>query len=250
MNLSRYTVAVSSSILLAQFACTAEPSEAQAKGKPKWMIIRGTESKDGQYAVAWTLRGQPAVWDAVCESYRDKDQRDYEADNKIEIPEGDVENLVVDVKAGKALASLSGKNGLLDSYWEFPHSRPNRHFFEVAWSPNSKFAVVSHTFRWDCVGLVAVQLNPSGDSVVVDISKPLVAAAQKFAKSSPGAADYSTADLNVCFSEPRHVKDTTFHANVDTVAEKSWAANPAQVDFSIVSGKGAPTVKVLRMKNR
>src|SRR6478609_2628127 len=123
MKASHYFVAASLCILhMSEIRGADAPQStpaAQASENPKWMAIRGTESPNGRYAIAWTLRGQPAVWDDVCKAYRDKEQRDYEDDGTIEIPTDHVENLLVDATSGKILATLfSAKNDRSDPYWE------------------------------------------------------------------------------------------------------------------------------------
>ena len=215
-----------------------------------WMVFPETQSPDGRYAVAWGLPKHPAVWAEVCRSFREHAQRTFEDDEKISVPEGDVQNYIVDLSEKKIIERLHSNHKLVDNYWHLPHLFPNRHHLEVVWSRAGDIVIVNHTFRWDSVTFCAVRISDGKAIGKRDLhrlfGKPLHARFEKSLRK----AGYSKEDVSFLFEDVQQREGGKFSTCVGASIGGSknpdpWLAD-AVIHFKLTpSGKDGLDVKVI-----
>jgi hypothetical protein len=235
---------------------SAQPDAS--KPTQPFLVFPNTESPDGRYAIAWGLPRHPDVWSNVCRfqeqhsagaeaTPEDEKQWDQVFKSVTTVAE-DVENYVVDVRAGTIIRKLEcprlpgwthGREAEPD-YWTVAGQVPNRHDLQVVWSPQSDFVLINHTWRWDCVTFCAVMLSDGRVTSELDLNRPLGNAVRNLvAKSFPRGFQYTKKDLNVAFSDLKQVSDNKFSALAEAVVEKYWSGGGATVDFSVLpTGRG------------
>jgi hypothetical protein len=227
----------------------ALPDAGAGRDEP-WLVFEGTESPDGRYAVAWGLPKHPEVWAEICRSFREQDQRKFEDDEKIAVPEDDVENYIVDLQEKKVLERLTSNHELVPNYWQLPHLSPNRHGLELVWSRAGDVILVNHAFRWDSVTFCAVRVSNGKAGSVVDLHKGLGPALRnQMAKSFPRGAAFSRNDLALLFDDVEQLDGSKFSVHAAAVnpakGEAFWNGETV-IHFTLTpSGASALTLKIL-----
>lgn len=214
-----------------------------------WQVFSGTESPDGRYAVAWGLPKHPDVWAQVTRSYREQAQREFEDDQKIEVPESDVENYIVDLRERKILARLNSNHKLVSNYWSLPHLGPNGHDLEVVWSRAGDIVIVNHAYRWDSVTLCAVRVSNGKATGKRDLHQLLGRSLHaRFAKSLRKRG-YSKESVNFLFTDIEQREGEKYSAYVD--AAEGGSKNPdawsesAVIQFKLKPSGSGVEVEVL-----
>lgn len=240
--------------------CHSE-SDASSGTKP-YLVFERTAPPDGSYALAWGLPKHPAIWAKVCEFERqhpaglelnDEDQKQaHEVFQSVDAVAKDVENYIVDVRAGKIIHKLdcprtpgtTSDRELEPDYWTAAGLLPNRHDLEVVWSHAGNLVLVNHTYRWDCVTFCALLIRDGKVSSSLDLNKKLGAAVCPFvAKSFPRGSGYSKNDLDVSFSEVKQLSETKFSAHVEAVIGKQWSSDGIVVNFTVIPSNERTTLK-------
>ena len=164
---------------------------ARLSAEDSFIILPGTQSPDGRFAVAWGLPKHPELWNKVRE---EEDQAESLITDVGQFEE-DVENYVVDVHSTQVLGELGSH------YWKVDKLRPNRHDLDVVWSAASDLVVVNHTFRWDCRAFEAVRIIDGKIGARLDLKKALDARLrQHFKKDLPRGSGITMSDLAISFS--------------------------------------------------
>lgn len=247
---------------------TPNPSSLVHSSVKTFLVFPDTESPDGRYAVAWGLPKHPEVWAKVCRFAEqhplgaELPEQDLKEANEVfesvhEV-ENDVENYIVDVH-GEAIirrfhcphglgsnATLRSALSMESEYWMTPGFHPNRHELEVLWSPRSDLVLINHTFRWDCVSFCAASLGQTPSEL--DLNKPLGDAVRNLvAKSLPKGSGYSKGELDVSYSDMRHVADDKFSALAQAQMGREWDGGNVTVSFTLKSsntGKGLTLLNI------
>jgi hypothetical protein len=162
-----------------------------------FVVLENTSSPDGRYAFAW---GAP-------EKYKN-DWAALNRDDTTALPNPDdfadaVENYLVDLKAGKILATLRGAQA-----WRLPDgSHGNHRDLQVAWSPNGEFAVAIYSLKWQYESFQGFRITPAGVATV-EIGKPLQTAWLQHLSKTAGQRYKQRADsLAISFSELKPTED-------------------------------------------
>ena len=214
-RIHRYSLALVIRVLLivpGLVVLTPEISRCQEDGQrssKSFLVFPNTQSPDGHYAIAWGLPKHADVWsnvslfqeqhsagaEATSEDEKELDQVFKSVENVAE----DVENYVVDVRAGTIIRKLKcprlpgwthGREAEPD-YWRVGSGKPNRHDLEVVWSAQSDFVLINHTWRWDSVTFCVVMLSDGGVTSELDLNRPLGNAVRNLvAKSFPRGFQY------------------------------------------------------------
>lgn len=213
-------------------------NEQPHEAKP-FLVLDGTGSPDGRYAVAWGLPRHPDVWASVSRFEREHpagtkltEEDSKQVDAVFESVDGvaqDVENYIVDVRDGKIIRKLdcprapgvTADRELEPDYWGVAGRHPNRHDLEVIWSRAGDLVLVNHTYRWDCVTFCAALIRDGKAALLLDLNKKLSEAAFNFVAKSPLPRGYSKKDLNVSFSDTEQLSEFKFWTNAEVGAGKS-----------------------------
>ena len=234
------------------------------RSSKSFLVFPNTQSPDGHYAIAWGLPKHPDVWSNVsrfqeqhlagAEATPEDEKQLDQVFKSVENVADDVENYVVDVRAGTIIRKLEcprlpgwthGREAEPD-YWTVGSGKPNRHDFEVVWSPQSDFVLINHTWRWDSVTFCAVLLSDGRTASELDLNRPLGNAVRDLvAKSFPRGFQSTRKDLNVAFSDLKQVSGNKFSAHAEAVVEKYWSSDGATVDFALVPSKTGKALKLL-----
>jgi hypothetical protein len=132
-----------------------------AEPERPYLVIGGTTSPNGRYAIAWTLPKGPQIdWEKFRTGERNSD---YLPDFGNTKGPPEVEDNLVELESGRVLAMVAA------GYWALPEGsagsgqkfHPDDEFMEVAWSAQSDFVLVLHRLRSgpDWGSLRAVQLG-------------------------------------------------------------------------------------------
>jgi uncharacterized protein YecT (DUF1311 family) len=233
-----------------------------------FLVFPDTESPNGRYAVAWGLPKHPEVWAKVCRFSEQRppgaelpEEAVKEANEVFESVlkvETDVENYIVNVHDEKIIRTLHCPHGLgvsadlhsalsmTSEYWMTPGFRPNHHDLKVLWSPASDLVLINHTFRWDCVSFCAVLLGQTSSEL--DLSKPLGAAVRNLvAKSFPKGSGYTKSELDVSYSDMRHVADDKFSADAQPQVGRQWVGDDVTVSFTLNSSNSGKRLTLLNI---
>ena len=164
---------------------------AGVRAAAPFVVLENTSSPDGRYAFAW---GAP-----------EKYKVDWAALNRGEttvLPNpadfaDAVENYLVDLKAGKILATLRGAQA-----WRLPDgSHGNHRDLEVAWSPNGEYAVAIYSLKWQYESFQGFRITSAGVATV-DIGKPLETVWRQHLSKTAGQRYQQRADsLAISFGE-------------------------------------------------
>lgn len=240
--------------------CHSE-SDASDATKP-YLRFEGTNAPGGSYALGWGLPKHSDIWANVCEfegqhpagqELNDEDQkRADEVFQSVDAVAEDVENYIVDVRAGKIIHKLDcprifgtrSDRQLYPDYFSAAGFLPNRHDLEVVWSQAGNLVLVNHTYRWDCVTFCALLIRDGRVTSSLDLNEKLGAAVRAFAaKSFPRGSGYSKNNLNVSFSELKRLSETKFLAHVEAVMEKEWSDEESVVTFSVIPSNERTALK-------
>ena len=249
---------------------TASPSPSSlVHGFVKtFLIFPETESPNGRYAVAWGLPKHPEVWAKVCRfserhlpgaELPEQDLKEAsEVFESVHNVETDVENYIINVHDETIIRTLHCPHGLgvsadlhsalsmTSEYWMTPGLRPNHHDFKVLWSPASDLVLINHTYRWDCVSFCAV--SPGQTSSELDLSKPLGDAVRNLvAKSFPKGSGYTKSELDVSYSDIRHVADDKFSADAQPQMGREWVGDDVTVNFTLNSSNSGKRLTLLNI---
>jgi hypothetical protein len=208
-----------------------------------FIVLPGTQSPDGRFAVGWGLPKHPEIWNKAREIKEDQAES-LIAD--VEQFEDDVENYVVDVRATQVLGKLASH------YWSVGELRPNRHELDIVWSAAGDLVLVNHTFRWECRALEAVRISDGKTGARLDLKKALDAKLhQHFKKALPRGSGITPRDLEISFSGPALVSSETFMATVEAVfptKREGWSGQ-AELRFALTPSKESGiALKVLGLK--
>jgi hypothetical protein len=196
-------------LLIGACALLGIGGEVKVWAEGSFIVLPGTQSPDGRFAVGWGLPKHPEIWNKAREIKEDQAGA-LIAD--VGVFEEDVENYVVDLRATQVLGKLASH------YWWVPEVRPNRHGLDVVWSAASDLVMVNHTFRWDCRAFEAVRISDGKTGARLDLKKALDAKLrQHFKKAFPRGSGITIRDVAISFSEPALVSGETFKANVEGV---------------------------------
>lgn len=231
---------------------TAGAEPATANSSEPYLVFDGTQSSDGRYAVAWSLPKHPDVWAKVCQSFREKEGRAFEDDEKLRdlISEDDVENYIVDINAGTIIHDLTSHDKLVSSYWTLPQLVPSHHDFSVVWSHTGNVVLVNHGFRTRCVQFCAVPIRDGKAGALLDLDKALRGAAvHDVKKRIPRGTRFSDNGVDVAYQDLKELSDSKFSvvASVGNNAKDntSWSED-AVIKFALKQvGEKIVSVKVL-----
>jgi hypothetical protein len=162
-------------------ACVAGP----------FVVFENTSSPDGRYAFAWGAPEKYKIDWAVLNRGETT-----ALPNPADFADA-VENYLVDLKAGKILATLSGAQA-----WQLPDgSHGNHRDLQVAWSPNGEFAVAIYSLKWQYELFQGFRITPEGVAAI-EIGKPLETAWLQHLSKTAGQRYQQRADsLAISFSE-------------------------------------------------
>ncbi|HWM23579.1 MAG TPA: hypothetical protein VNP98_02045 [Chthoniobacterales bacterium] len=217
---------------------------ARAWAEDSFIVLPGTQSPNGRFAVGWGLPKHPEIWNKARESKEDQagalitDVGEFEED---------VENYVVDLRAQQVVGKLGSH------YWLVAEVMPNRHQLDVVWSAASDLVLVNHTFRWDCRAFEAERISDGKTGARLDLKKALDAKLrQHFKKDLPRGSGVSMRDVAISFSEPALVSGETFMTIVEAVyptkGENGWSGQ-AEIQFALTPSKGSGiALKILALK--
>ncbi|WP_395751591.1 hypothetical protein [Prosthecobacter sp.] len=214
-------------------AAAATPAAMTGEG---WRMIAGTESRDGNYALAWGLKGK-----AVTEGDADEEGR-----LSVDPDDPDLLNYVVDLSTKKIIGTLRGKHF-------GDRARYNHMSCEAEWSGDSQFVVQTCNAKWDTTSAF-VYLLQEGDAVTpgTDLLGPAKAAAFKKLKDGPQLKKFKPDAFAITLSEVRIAQrgsSVVLQMNVDGVIPKSdadAASFGCTVSFTLAPGDGGvPVVKWL-----
>lgn len=230
-------------LLIGACALLGIGGDARASSEDTFIILRGTQSPDGRFAIAWGFPKHPEVWNKA--RRMEKDEAESLMDDVRQFEE-DVENYVVDVRATQPVSNLGSH------YWEATELAPNRHHLNVVWSAASDLVVVNHTFRWDCRAFEAIRLSDGKTGARLDLKKALDAKLREhFKKDLPRGSGIRMRDLAISFSEPALVSGETFKAVVEAIYPTKgdgWSGT-AEIRFALTpSKKSGIALKVLGLK--
>ncbi len=219
-------------------------SEARVWAEDSFIVLRGTESPDGRFAIAWGFPKHPEVWNKA--RRMEKDEAESLMDDVREFEE-DGENYVVDVRATQVVSNLGSH------YWEATELAPNRHHLNVVWSAASDLVLVNHTFRWDCRAFEAVRISDGKTGARLDLKKALDAKLRPhFKKELPRESGITLRDVAISFSEPALVSGETFKATVEAIFPTKgdgWSGT-AEIRFALTPSKESGiALKVLDLKS-
>jgi hypothetical protein len=240
--------------------CHSE-NDASDATKP-YLRFEGTNAPGGNYGLGWGLPKHPDIWANVCEFEGrhpagqelndDERKRADEVFQSVDAVAEDVENYIVDLRAGKIINKLDcprifgtrSDRQLYPDYFSAAGIRPNRHDLEVVWSQAGNLVLVNHTYRWDCVTFCALLIRDGKVTSSLDLNEKLGAAARAFAaKSFPRGSGYSKNNLSVSFSKLKRLSETKFSAHVETVMEKEWSDKESVVTFSVIPSNERTALK-------
>jgi len=155
-----------------------------------WRLIRGSQSRDGQMAIAWGVkdksapRGEPAEDGTL--SYDDTEDEN-------------LANYAVNLSTGAILGKLAGSHGSDKPNW-------GHYTHEVAWSAADTYFVQVCSGKWSTFNANLYQMGPDGSSIseAVDLLEPAKTAAFKhlangdlFKKFQKDAFTITVHDVNI-----------------------------------------------------
>jgi hypothetical protein len=155
-----------------------------ARAAGPFVVLENTSSSDGRYAFAWGAPEKYKIdWAALSRGEMTA------LPNPADFADA-VENYLVDLKAGKILATLRGAQA-----WRLPDgSHGNHRDLEVAWSPNGEFAVAIYSLKWQYESFQGFRITPAGVATV-EIGKPLETAWRQHLSTTAGQRYKQRADL-------------------------------------------------------
>lgn len=219
-----------------------QPAEAPAASSAAsmtgegWRMIAGSVSRDGNYALAWGLKGKKEITGEA------------EEDGTLSVnpDDPDLVNYVVDLHTKAIVGRLQGTH--------FGDRRYYNHMTnEAEWSNDSEFVVQICNAKWYSMSAFVYFLQ-EGDAVTpgTDLIAPATAAALKKLKGSPQLKKFKPDDFAITLSEVRITQRGTskmLQVNVDGIVPKNGdddAYFECTVSFSLVPGDGgAPVLKWL-----
>ncbi len=248
-------------------AATLGQAEIEAPDRPApFLVLAGTNSPDGHFAVAWGLPKHPEIWAEVHRFARDhppgNDATEQDAKNADEVFEkvasvaAEVENYLVDLRDGKIIhtmaharsAGATSGRSRVPNYYLVAGLRPNRHDLEVVWSNAGDLVLVNHTYRWDCVTFCAIPLSDGRPGHELDLNEKLGPAVRRFVVKSSQDFAGSKSDLNIAFSNLEKKGDARFSVQADAVMGKEWSSDGAQIEFALTPSRKAMTIEVLAVR--
>jgi uncharacterized protein YecT (DUF1311 family) len=158
--------------------CLSWTSIAEASYEPldcgadKVVLVPGTQTSDGHYALAWTVLpkkgASPVDW-SLLPAQADEFGRRYLDEDYLVDAQYEPANLVVDPRAKKVIAKIA--------QGEDPSYRPhkNRAFLVVAWGPEQnarRFALVQVTAKWEPAFFAVIDVGAEGVRKLEDL-RPL-----------------------------------------------------------------------------
>ena len=216
---------------------------ARLAAEDSFIILPGTQSPDGRFAIGWGLPKHPEIWNKARE---DKEEQAEALITDVGQFEEDVENYLVDLRATQVLGKLGSH------YWRMSKLLPNRHDLDVVWSAASNLVVVNHTFRWDCRAFEAVRIIDGKIGARLDLKKALDAKLrQHFKKTLPRGSGITMPDVAISFSEPALVSGETFKATVEAIfpSKRDGWSGTAEIRFALTPSKESGlALKVLSLK--
>ena len=259
-------------VLFALLFLAAEISRSQDDvqcGGKAFLIFPKTESPDGRYAVAWGLPKHPDVWAKVCQFAKqhpsdaeltEQDEKEgSEVFERVHGVEQDVQNYLVDLRDQKIIRTIRCPHGLgvsddlhsalsmTTEYWGTPGAYPSHHDLNVVWSPRNDFVLINHTFRWDCVSFCAVLLREKSSEL--DLNKPLGDAVRSLvAKSFPKGSGYAKKELDVSYSDLKHVVSDKFSALVQAEIGREWDGGNVTVNFTLKPSNDGNRLALLNVR--
>ena len=170
---------------------------AAARAGESFVVLENTSSPDGRYAFAWGAPEKYKIdWAALSRGEMTA------LPNPADFADA-VENYLVDLKAGKILATLRGAQA-----WRLPDGTHGNHRdVEVAWSPNGEFAAAIYSLKWQYESFQGFRITPEGVATV-EIGKPLETAWRQHLTTTAGERYKQRADLlAISFGELKAMKD-------------------------------------------
>ena len=231
-------------LLIGACALSGIGGHAKLWALDSFIVLSGTQSPDGRFAIGWGLPKHPEIWNKARQITEDQAES---LIGDVQEFEDDVENYVVDLQAAQVLAKLGSH------YWEVAELRPNRHHLDVVWSAARDLVLVNHTFRWDCRAFEAVRISDGKANSHLDLKKGLDAKLrQHFKKALPRGARFTMRDLAFSYSELALVSGETFEANVEaeypSKGEVAWSGQ-AEIRFALTPSKESGiALKILGLK--
>ncbi len=155
---------------------------SNAEPERPYLVIAGTTSPNGRYAIAWTLTKSPQIdWEKFRAGERGSD---YLPD--FEKPENEIADNLIELDSGRKLAAVAS------GYWALPESgsgpklHPDDEFLEVAWSARNDFVLVLHRLRFgpDWGSLRAVRIADGAVAGQLETGAELEAAVRAHLKKT------------------------------------------------------------------
>jgi hypothetical protein len=217
----------------------------QTFAAPPFVVLENTYSPDRRYAFAWGAPEKYKIdWAALSRGEKTA------LPNPADFADA-VENYLVDLEAEKIVATLRGAQA-----WRLPDgSHGNHRDLEVAWSPNSEFAVAIYSLKWNYESFQGFRITPAGVATV-EIGKPLEAAWRQHLSTTAGQRYKQRADLlAISFGELKAMENEGSFA-VRALAEvpKSASENDAfesELRFALQpSAEGKLSLKIHSLGKR
>lgn len=127
-------------VLWPLFALSGMPN---AEPERPYLVIAGTTSSNGRYAIAWTLTKGPQIdWEKFRAGERGSDYLP-----NFEKPANEIADNLVELDSGRKLAAVASGYWALPEGLSGPKFHPDDEFLEVAWSAQNDFVLVLHRLR-------------------------------------------------------------------------------------------------------
>ncbi|WP_395746368.1 hypothetical protein [Prosthecobacter sp.] len=152
-----------------------------------WRMIAGSGSRDGDYALAWGLKGK-----SVTEGESDDDGR-----LSVDPDDPDLMNYVVNLRTQKIVGAIQGRH-----FGDKTHY--NHMTTETEWSGDSAFVAQICNAKWATMSAFVYQVqDDTAVSAGVDLIAPTTAAALKKLKGSAQLKKFKADDFAITLSEVR-----------------------------------------------
>lgn len=202
-----------------------------------WRTIAGSGSRDGDYALAWGLKGKKVSGgEAGADGFMSVDNND-----------PDLANYVVDLHSKAIVGILQGKHF-------GDRQRYNHITNETEWSSDSMYVAQVCSFKWHTSSAFVYELR-RGMSVSpgVDLIAPATTAAFKKLKGGPQLKKFKPGDFAITLNEVRIMQSAAAYVLMVNVLGQVPKNNDdeaffeCKISFSLTSGEnnGSPGLKCL-----
>lgn len=184
---------------------------SKAVPEPSWLVIPGTTSPSGRYAIAWTLPNGPQIgWEKFRAGERGSDYLP-----SFEKPADQIVDQLIELDSGRSVVAVASGYWALPEGGPGPKFHPDDEFMEVAWSAQSDFVVVLHRLRsgsaWG--SLRAVRIADGAMAGRLENGAELEAAVRAHLKNYPHGNARNKDQLELRFDDVKSLGGARFSLN-------------------------------------